>query len=279
MVRVVTDSVSDIPPAVAQELGITIVPLYVHFGTEVFRDGVDLTADQFYARLASSRSFPATAAPPASEFARVYDRLARESDEIVSIHLSSRLSATWEAALAGRDEMRLDCRVEVIDSRTGIMAEGLLAIMAARMARAGEPLESIAGAVQAAIPCTHTYGCFDSLESMRRGGRVGKAAALLGSILHVSPIIGIQDGEVVPVGRARSRSRAIDRLYASVLQFEGRIEGLSVEYATNPGDAEALAGKLDPVFARERTYISQVSPTVGAHAGPSVLTVSFLTSR
>ncbi len=276
MVRIVTDSVSDIPPVVAQELGITIVPLYVHFGTEVYRDGVNLSTEEFYRRLASSRVLPSTAAPTPTEFARAYDRLARETSEILSIHLSSKVSTTYDMALRGKEQMKEACRVEVLDSLQAIMAEGLLAIAAAQEARAGKSLEQIADMVRRAVPHTHTYACLETLEPLARGGRIGKAGALSGSIVKVRSILRLQDGEPNPVGRERSWARATHRLFELVQGFNGRIRGLAVEYATQPLEAKKLAQHLDLIFPQERIYISQLNPTVGTHTGPRALAVSVL---
>lgn len=276
MVKIVTDSVADIPPEAAQELGITVVPLYVHFGTEVYRDGVDLTSEEFYRRLASSRTLPTTSAPSPAEFAQVYDRLSRETDEILSIHMSSKLSATYEAASRGIEQMKRDCRVEAIDSLGGIMAEGLLVIAAAREAQAGKSLNQVADTVRAGIPNAHVYACFETLEPLRRGGRLGKAQTLSGSIVKVHPILRLEGGEASPVGRERSRAKAIEWLYKLVQGFGDRIRGLAVEHATTPEEAERLAQRFNPIFPREHIYISRVSPVVGTHMGPRALAVSIL---
>jgi len=275
MVGIVTDSTADIPPEVARELSISIVPLYVRFGGEVYRDGVDLTADEFYSRLATNRKLPVTSTPAPGEMAEVYDRLAEQADGILSIHVSSRMSAVYEVATQARDQMKRECRVEIVDSMAGAMAEGLIVIAAAKEAQKGLGLDEVADVARQAVPKAHVRMCFDTLEYLRKGGRIGRAQALLGSVLKVNPIIGVREGEVQPFGRERSRARAIDRLYEFVKSLP-RIRELAVEHASAPDEAEALAQRLDEVFPRERIYITRVSPAVGVHVGPNVIAVSVL---
>jgi DegV family protein with EDD domain len=277
MVKILTDSVSDIPPEVARELGITVVPIYVHFGTESYRDSVDITTEEFYQKLISSRTFPTTSAPSPSEFAQVFNKLAEETDEILAITLSSKYSITYEVALRGREQMKKSCNVVVIDSLSAIMGQGILTIAAAKEAQAGANLDQIAMIVREAIPKTHVRMSFDTLEYLRRGGRIHRAQALLGTILKVNPIIGIKDGGSYPFGRERSRAKAIEWLYNFATGFTN-IRELAVEYATTPGEAEMLVQRLGSIFPRERIYISKVSPVVGTHVGPHVLAVTVLES-
>ena len=273
--RVVTDSVADIPPKLAEELAITIVPFYVRFGDEVYRDGIDLSTEEFYRKLMSNRRLPVSSTPSPGEIAKVYDRLADETDKILSIHVSSKLTATYEVALQAREQMKRKCRVEVVDSKSGAMGEGLVVITAAREAQAGADLDRVADIARKAVLKSHVHMCFDTLEYLRRGGRIGKAQALLGSVLRVNPIVGVRDGEVHPFGRERSRAKAIDRLFDFVKSLPSMRE-LAVEHATNPGEAEALADRLGALFPRERIYISTVAPAIGVHVGPRVIAVSAL---
>ncbi len=277
MVKIVTDGVSDITPKVAEELGITIVPLYVRFGAISYLAGVELSTEEFYQKLITSRTFPTTAAPSPGDFTKVYDKLAEETDEILSIHVTSKLSAVYEAALRGKEQMKMKrkCQVEIVDSKSAIMAQGLMVITAAKEAQNGANLDQVVNAVKEVIPKAHIRMCFDTLEYLRRGGRIGRAQALLGSMLRVNPILEMKNGEAYPVGRKRNRSKAIEALYNFARSFSS-IRGLAVEHATTPEEAEALAQRLDPVFPRERIYISNVSPVVGAHVGPHVIGISLL---
>ena len=274
-VRIVTDSIADIPPQVAEELGISIVPLHVRFGSEVYRDGVDLSADEFYGKLVHSTILPVTSVPSPGDFAETYDRLAEETDEILVITLTSRLSATYEVALQGVVLMKNKCRIEVIDSRWAVMAQGFIAITAAAAARDGASFEEVTGVARRNMGRVDMRAAFDTLEYLKRGGRIGRASALLGSMLRVNPIIGMKDGEVFPFGRERSRAKAIDHLYNFAMGYTN-IEGLAIEYATAVDEAEMLADRLDIRFPKENIYRSRPSPVIGTHTGPNLLVLTVL---
>jgi DegV family protein with EDD domain len=274
-VRVVTDSVADLPPQVAQELGITVVPLNVRFGTEVYRDGIDLTTEQFYGRLKDSQILPVTSVPTPVAYAEVYNKLAEETGEILVVTLSSKLSGTYDVALQSVGLLKRKCRVEVLDSRWAVMAQGFIVITAARAAQAGASLDEVL-----AVACRHMTrvdfrGAFDTLEYLKRGGRIGKAQALLGSMLKVNPIIGMRDGEVFPFGRQRSRAKAIDHLYHFAVSY-ARVESLAVEYAADVAGAERLIERLRAEFPREIIYCARPSPAIGTHTGPGLLVVTVL---
>lgn len=278
-VKIVTDSVSDLPPQVVKELGITVVPLNVRFGAEVYRDGVDLTAEQFFDKLVHSKILPVTSVPSPGAFAEIYDKLAEETDEILVITLTSKLSGTHEVALQSIGLMKEKCRrIEVIDSRLAVMAQGLVVIAAARAAQAGAKFDEILDIVHRNIPRADMRAAFDTLEYLQRGGRIGKAQAFLGSILKINPIIGMKDGEVFPFGRERSRAKAIDHLYNFAMSYS-RIEEMAVEYAVALDEAEMLAERLGSKFPKERIYRSRVSPVIGTHTGPSLLIVTVLGDR
>jgi len=277
-VKIVTDSVSDISPAIAEELGITVVPLNVVFGNEIYRDGVDLTTDEFYQKLEHSQTLPTTSTPPLQTFIELYEKLAEETDEILVITISRKLSATGEAALKAVGSMDKKCRVEVLDSQLAIMAEGLLVIAAAKAARDGASLDEIVQLTERHIPRIQMRMAFDTLEYLKRGGRIGKAKALMGSMLKVNPILGIKDGEVFPFGKERSRTRAINHLYRFVMSFS-QIEELAVEDATTPEEADALVERLGAKFPRERIYRSKFSPVIGTNVGPHVIGVALLGER
>lgn len=275
MVKIVTDSCSDITPQLAQELGITVIPLYVHFGNEVYRDNVDLSTEGFYSRLKESEAIPTTSTVAPGFMAQLFTQLAEETNEILTITLSELLSGTYSAALQGKAMVTRDCRIEVIDSQTAIGGQMLLTIEAAHMANSGADLDQVAGWVRQAIPKVHVRMSFDTLEYLRRGGRIGKAQAFLGSLLKVNPVLGIKDGATFPIARTRSRAQAIDFLAEFVKGFKN-IEALAIEDATTPDELEALAERLKDVAAPEHTYRSKVSPVVGTHVGPHVLAVSVL---
>jgi DegV family protein with EDD domain len=274
-VKIVTDSVSDISPATAAELGIAVVPLNVVFGNEIYRDGVDLNTDEFYRKLEKCQVLPTTSTPPLQSFIELYNKLARETDEILVITISRKLSATGEAAKRAVESLDCRCRIEIFDSQLAVMAEGLLVIAAAKAASAGKRLDEIIRISSDNIPRTEMRMAFDTLEYLKRGGRIGKAKALMGSMLKVNPIIGIKDGETFPIRNERSRAKALEYLYQFVMTYS-RIEEMAIEDATTPDEAEVLAERLDSKFPRERIYRSKVSPVIGANVGPSVIGVAVL---
>jgi DegV family protein with EDD domain len=275
LVKVVTDSCSDITPQLAHELGITVVPLYVQFGDETYRDNVDLSTEEFYRKLETSKIPPATSTATPADFASIFTKLAEETKEILTITLSEKFSATYAAALQGKMMVKKDCRIEVIDSREGAGAQMLLVILAAQMAGEGADLDNIVDRVKRAIPRVHMRMTFDTLEYLRRGGRIGKAQAFLGGLLKLNPILGIKDGAAFPIARSRNRTQAIDLMVNFVKGFS-QLESVAVEDATTPDDLEVLAGRLKDVVPPERIYRSKVSPVVGTHVGPHVLAVAVL---
>jgi DegV family protein with EDD domain len=277
-VRVVTDSVADLPPQVAQELGITVVPINVRFGTEVYRDGIDLTTEEFYQRLKDSKTLPVTSVPTPATFAEVYNRLAEEAGEILVVAVSAKLSGTYAVALQSVGLMKRKCQVEVLDSRCAVMAQGFIAITAARAAQAGASFSEVLATARRNMSRVDFRAAFDTLEYLKRGGRIGKAQALLGSMLKINPIIALRDGEVFPISRERSRAKAVDHLYKFAASY-ARVEGVAVEYAIDAEEAEGLIKRLSANFPKEIVYRTWPSPAIGTHTGPGLLVVSVLGDR
>ena len=276
MVKIVTDSTADLSSEITQELGITVVPLWVHFGTDAYRDRVDLTMEDFYRRLVTSKVFPTTSAPSPGAFAEAFDKLAEETDEILAVVISTKYSATYDSALKGREERkRKDCRVELIDSLTTVMGLGLLAIAAAKEAQTGKSLDQMVDVVKKSMSKIHVRFTMDTLEYLRKGGRIGTAKAFLGTILHFKPIIGVINGYTEGVGRVRSRAKATEYLIDFAKGFTN-IRELAVGHTTTPEDALRLAESLAPVFPKERIYISRIGAVTGAHIGPGALEVALL---
>jgi len=275
MVKVVTDSCSDMTPQLVQEFGITVIPLYVQFGDETYRDNIDLSTEEFYHKLEISKVHPTTSTATPADFANLFNKLAEETKEILAITLSEKFSATYEAALQGKAMVSKDCRIEVIDSKAGAGAQMLLVILAAQMARAGASLDNIVDQVKRAIPRVHIRMSFDTLEYLRKGGRIGKAQAFLGSLLKVNPIVGVKDGATFPIARSRNRTEVMNFLVNFVKGFS-QVEAVAIEDATTPNDLQILTERLKGVVPPERIYRSKVSPVVGTHVGPHVLAVAVL---
>ena len=274
-VRIVTDSVADLPSQVVSELAITIVPLNVRFGTEVYRDGIDLTAERFYDRLVHGKTLPVTSVPSPGSFAEAYDKLAEETDEILAIIVSAKLSGTYEVALQSIGLMKRKCRVEVIDSQWAVMAQGFIVMKAAKAAKTGASLDEVIDVTRKTIPRVDFLAAFDTLEYLKRGGRIGRAQAFLGSMLRVNPLITLKDGVVEPAGRTRSRAKAIERLYHFAMSYS-HIEEIAVEDSACPDEAEALVERLSSEFPKERIYRSKTTPVIGTHTGPGLLLVTIL---
>ena len=274
-VRVVTDSACDLPEELVAKLGIEIVPLTIRFGSEELVDRVELSTDEFWRRLAATDALPETAAPSAGAFEARFRELADAgATGIVCVSLSSRLSATMQAAQVAAKAMGPDCPVEVIDSLTVSLGLGRLAITAAERAGEGADLATI---VREVIECrdrTRLFGSLATLEFLKRGGRVGNARALLGTVLAIKPVIEVRDGVVEEAGRVRTRSKAL-RLLAEKVR-EQPVRAVSVLHGQAP-DVDELLDLIDPVIPREDVVVGVVGPVIGTHAGPGVIGVTFHT--
>ena len=274
-IKIVTDSASDIPRETAEQLGISIVPLTIAFGNDVYRDGVDLTPEEFFAKVAHSKELPKTAHPTVASFINTYYSIADKGDSIISIHLSQKFSGTCQAAMLARDAVANDCQVKIIDSKTVSMGLGLLVISAARAIRDGETLDQILEVVKRNVSNIRLIAFFQTLEYLHRGGRIGKATTLISSLLHVKPMIVVRDGEVHPFGLARTRAGAIKKLYDFVRSLPN-IKELSVMYATDLREVDTLLEMLDAVFPKHRIRIAQGGATLGTHTGPGTLAIAAL---
>jgi DegV family protein with EDD domain len=271
-VRIVTDSSCDLPTELVQELGITVVPLYVRFGEEVYREQVDISLDEFYKRLEQGPIHPVTIQPSPQDFVTAYQKVASEADGIVSIHISSKLSGTFNSALQGKKLLEKDFPIEVVDSQIITVGLALICIAAAKMAKAGESLASVVEEVKQMLPNIHLLALLDTLKYLQKGGRIGKAKALLGSILNVKPMITLKEGEVVPAGQTRSRSKGIERLF-SFVESVSNIEDLVIAYNTTPDEAQALAERLGSILTKEAVKVIRLGTTLGVHMGPGGLAI------
>jgi len=273
-VKIVTDSGADLPDQLAKELGITVVPIYVRFGEEVYRDRVSISEDEFYERLTHDPVHPSTTQPGPQDFLEAYQKLSADADGIVSIHISGKLSGTCNSALMARDMLETGCPVEVIDSETLTMSLGLIVIAAAEMAKAGESMDKIVEWVKQAIPKTYLFALLDTLEYLKKGGRIGKVKALLGAVLSVKPVLTMKEGELVPAGQARTRAKGIDKLFDFV-ENAGNIQDLAIVYNTTPDEAQNLAERLGSVFNTEKIRMARLGPGLGVHGGPGAIIASF----
>ncbi|MFA5367787.1 MAG: DegV family protein [Dehalococcoidia bacterium] len=278
VIKIVTDSTADLPPGVAEKLGITVVPLYVRFGDKLYRDRIDISEDEFYDRLVHDPVHPGTSQPTPNDFAHVYGNLAKEADGIISIHISSKLSGTCDSAFGAKQLVDNSCPIEVIDSLWTSIALGYLAMRAAEGARAGKGMPELVKEINSLIPKIRYLGFFDTLKYMQLGGRIGKAQSLVGSVLNVKPLITMKDGEFLPFGRVRTYPKAKDRLFEFV-KAGRKLEEVFVVHSTTLDEAEAMADRLGTLFDREKMLIGRLGPVLGTHAGPGTLFVGYLEGK
>ena len=269
-VKIVTDSASDLPPELAKELDITIVPARVIFNNKSYRDGVDISQDEVYHKMVDE-SIPATTSqPPPGDFASVYKKLLKEAENIISIQTTSKLSGIYNSALQGKEMANGIDRIEVIDSTSTSMGLGLIALMAARLAKAGEDFSKIIEETRNAIPHAHTWAYFDTLKYLFQGGRLGKAKTLLGSMLPVKALLVMRDGELHPSGLVRTRTMGIERLIENFKKAV-EVQEAAVVYSTTPDDAITLKERISTVFDKSPIHVSRIGPALGVHGGPGTL--------
>ena len=276
-VRIVTDSACDLPPAVADELGIEIVPLTIRIDDAEFTDRVDLTPAEFWAKCATATELPSTAAPSPGQFEEVYRRLAAEgASSIVTINLSGALSATMQSAEIAARSVADTIRVSVVDSQQVTLGLGLVALHAARMARDGASHDDIVAAATDLATRTKVWGALDTLENLKKGGRIGGAKALLASALAIKPIIEVRDGKVEQGGKQRTRSKALAFL-VDTLREAGEIESLMVLHA-DCSDVDTFLEMLRPHYTGE-IVVGEIGPVVGSHAGRGTIGIAYSVPR
>lgn len=275
-VKVVIDSGGDIPRDLVRSHGIEIVPLKIRFGSEEFVDTKDLTTEQFWEKCHSSKDLPQTSAPSAGDFEKSFLKAKMDGYEsVVCITLSSNLSATYQSAKIAAESVRDQISVELVDSRLATFAMGNLAVTAAAAAEKGDTAPEIASMVRSQIPFIHTFGALDTLENLRKGGRIGTAAALFGSLLSFKPIIAVRDGVIEADSKQRTRGKALGYLVDKVLTH-GRITDLAIIHANAP-DILDFTEKLKEATGIQEITISLIGPVVGTHAGPRTMGVTFRT--
>jgi len=269
-IKVVTDSCSDITQEEAKKLGITVVPAYLRFGDEVYRDGVDISCDQFYHKLVTNPIHPSTAAASPGDFAKVYEEIAKETNEIVSIHVTRKHSAMYDSALVGKEIVeRKGHKIEVIDSRGVTMWQGLVAIAAAHAAKAGNSLKQVVNKAHETIDQLRALALLDTLRYAVKGGRLGNTIFAIESKLKVKPLITLHHGEVRPAGFARTRVKGIDKLREFIAASD--IDDLAIVHSTTPDDARILADYAHSLFPRLLPRISRLGSALGVHGGPGTL--------
>ncbi len=269
-IRIVTDSCADLPPEAARDNGITVVPLYVNIGGDTYRDGVDIDADRFYSLLERLPDLPTTSQPSVGDFLDVYRRLLDEGHQVLSIHVSGKLSGTLGSATQARASLGDPPRIAVVDSRLAGGAQGLLALNAAHWAREVTDAGEVAQRVDGSIDRHHSFNMVDTLEYLQRGGRIGKAQALLGGALRFKPIIGIRDGVPHPVARPRTRQRAIGQIIGLAREL-APVNRIHVSYSTGREAAQAVMEGLADLVEPDDIIESRFGPVLGTHLGPNTI--------
>ena len=274
MIKIVVDSTADMPPELRAENGIAVVPMLAQFGAQTLRDDIDITRDEFYARLVASQDPPKTAAPSIGMFEEVFRELAADGSEILSLSLASDLSGTFAAA---QQAARLveGARIACVDSRTVAMPLTYMAVAAARAARAGRTLDELVALVESMRPRMIILVALQTLRYREKGGLIGRVRALLGTVLNVKPILEVRDAQVNPVEQVRTWKRVLPRL-VELMQLRGAFEELSVQYTTDRESAEQLADLCAAagLMARERIRAAQAGAVLGTHVGPGALALT-----
>jgi DegV family protein with EDD domain len=274
-VRIVTDSACDLTSEEAADLGIEIVPLSIRFGAEEFTDRVDLDVHEFYRRMDASDALPETAAPAPGAFDACFRELADDgADGIVCINLSAELSATHQSARTAAQALD-GIDVRVLDSHSITAGLGTQVLLAARAARDGASADEVVALVESLEPRTRVYGVLDTLDNLKKGGRIGGAQALLGSMLSIKPALDISSGAVQEAGKPRTRKKALQWLADQVLAHD-RVEELAVMHGDAP-DVEVVLDLLAPRYPRDQIRVGHIGAVIGTHGGPRVVGVCFLT--
>ena len=274
-VRVVTDSSADLPPGLADGLGITVVPCNVVIDDITYKDGVDLSPEEFYRKLESSPRSPTTAQPSVADFQLAYQALLEQGHQIVSIHVSGKLSGTLNSAERARESFEESTHIEVIDSQLASLGMGLVVLRAAQLAQQGESYHQVAAQVRSALPKTQCILVLDTLEYLQKGGRIGRARAFLGSVLSVKPILMLRDGEVHPVERPRNLDRGVRRL-AELAREYSPLQQVGVIYSTESERAVDLKRRLSDLIPEEEIVTSRFGATLGTYVGPKAVGVALI---
>jgi DegV family protein with EDD domain len=275
-VRLVTDSTADIPQEICLSLGIEVVPLKVHFGNDTYRDGVSLHADHFYELLAQSSVLPTTSQPSPVDFIEMYRKINAEPDvKIISIHISSELSGTYQSAVLAKSLLNENADITTIDSRSASYGMGGIVVAAAEAAKQGKSKEEILTLIRKLTEQSRLYFLVDTLEYLQKGGRIGKAAALLGSLLKIKPILSLEEGEAVSIEKVRGNKAAVNRIIELFKQTEIAASKVRVMIAHSnaPEAAEHLGALIQENFQLSSLSYTAIGPVIGTHVGPGTVAV------
>jgi len=277
-VKVITDSTSDISNEIAESLDITVVPIYLRFGKTIYRDNIDITSDEFYKLLTTSSVHPSTSQANPEDFTQVYKEYADKADGIISIHISSKISGTYNSAVVARNMMEGACSIEVVDSLFNSAGLALVTMAAARFAKLGHNLQDVLNETRKTVSQVHMFGMFDTMKYLALGGRVNKAIAAAGNILHVKPLLTFREGDITRAGLVRTVSKGLDRVYDFV-KGKANVEELIITHSDIPEIAEEFKKRLSSLIPADHILISKLGAALGVHGGPGVLLVGLRVSE
>jgi DegV family protein with EDD domain len=269
-VQVITDSTSDIPAVLTNELGIRVVPIYLRFGEKTYRDGVDITKDEFYSTLTSSPVHPATSQPNPEDFTSVYKEYCDSTKGIVSIHISSKISGVYNSANIAKKSLKSQCPIEIIDSKFNSAGLGLVVTAVARTAQAGASFYEVINEANKAINQVGMFGIFETMKYLARSGRVNKTIAAAADILNVMPLLTFDNGEIVRAGLVRTINKGIDRIHDFV-KNNSPIDELTIVHSQVAEQAGQLKKRLSEFIEEEKINIAELGAGLGVHGGPGVL--------
>ena len=272
-VKIVTDSTADLPQQLTRELDITVVPLNVHFGEESFQDGVDLDSDTFFQRLTTEARLPTTSQPSVGAFMDIYRGLLEAGHQVVSIHISAKLSGTMNSAQQAQEQLDAGPRLAVVDTQQVGLALGVVATAVAQAVKDGASYEETVALASDISKRVRLFVLLETLEYLQRGGRIGRAQAFLGSLLHIRPILTVYEGEVHPLERVRARQRGLERLCQLAAEC-GSLQQVGICHSTTPEDALALEEQMRPTLAGGRLIQARFGPVLGTHVGPGAIAVT-----
>jgi DegV family protein with EDD domain len=280
MIKIATDSTAYLPEEVIQRYGIHIIPLKVLFGERTYDECRDLSYEQFYQMLPQSKELPTTSQPAVGEFHELYSRLIQDGSEVISIHISSKISGTVDSALMARKELP-EAKISVVDSLSTAMGLELMVIAAAEAVSAGQSRAEVVAMLERMARETRLFFVVDTLEYLQKGGRIGGAAALVGSLLSVKPILCLKDGRIEPLDKVRTKRKAVNRLLDVMVEELGSElpVRVTVGHAMAPEEGQALLEKVRSCLNCSALHIAQIGPTIGTHVGPGTLGLAACTER
>ncbi|UMZ73310.1 DegV family protein [Natranaerofaba carboxydovora] len=278
-IQIITDSTCDLPKKLIEEYNIHVIPLNIHFGEKVYKDGIDLTAENFYQLLESSdQHHPTTSQPSPGDFMNLYKKVASSGDDIISIHISSELSGTYQSAVLANNmisESEEDINIYTVDSRITSTSLGMMVLEAAKMADKDEDINSILKRIDELKNKIKTYFMVDTLEYLEKGGRIGKAQALVGNLLNVKPILALEEGIVVPQKKVRGRKKGLNYIIELIeKEFTDEKVNVAIMHANTPDEIEKLENNVKERIDYNEKIVSELGPIVGTHAGPGTVGIA-----